>query len=221
MDALKTLEELLEEVYKRKRTPHNIKVKAFMLWMSGWGLRDIAVELGVSHETVRRWTRKISYVTSLIKAPKRERKYVAIDDSKVLTKSGVFYIWAARDHETKEILALRVTRKRTSRMASEFIFKVLEVCEGEPLFIVDRGPWFCEPLRRLGFEYVNERRGRRNIVERTFASLKRRIRLFLGQVSFWGLGVFLALFTFWYNFVKYHQGIRGVLCRMEGVIKNA
>jgi len=79
---------------------------------------------------------------------------------------------------------LKVTARRMSRIASEFIFKILDSCEGEPEFIVDKAPRLCEPLKKLGLEFHNERYGKRNIVERT--SLKRRIRLFHKQISLRG-----------------------------------
>lgn len=55
------------------------------------------------------------------KNEKDMRKYIAIDETKLEIGSGVVYIWAARDVQTREILALKVTTTRTSRMASEFI----------------------------------------------------------------------------------------------------
>lgn len=219
-ESIKIIAEKLKEIgiFKRERTPHENKMKAFILWLQGYGLRDIAKEFSVSHEAVRKWLKKISDGLEKMKIPKRKRKYIALDDSEFDLEGKKIFIWTARDVETKEILGLKITLKKTSRMAFEFIMSVLELCEGEPIFIVDKAPWLCEPLKRLGVEFINETRGRRNIVERTFCSVKRRLRLFLKQISVKGLEVFCILFLFWYNFLKYHQGLGGVICDLREVI---
>ncbi|MEM3123850.1 MAG: hypothetical protein QW756_07175 [Nitrososphaerota archaeon] len=49
-----------------------------------------------------------------------------------------------------------------------FLRRVLEVCDGKPVIVVDRGPWYQWALKRLGIEYFHETFG----VERWFRELK-------------------------------------------------
>ena len=58
----------------------------------------------------------------------------------------------------------------------KFIRMVLERYCNKPMVIVDRGSWYRWALDRLGIEYIQERSGRRSIVERFFGYLKQRIR---------------------------------------------
>ncbi|MEM4374084.1 MAG: hypothetical protein QXI97_03695 [Nitrososphaerota archaeon] len=52
--------------------------------------------------------------------------------------------------------------------ALTFLMGVLEVCDGKPVIVVDRGPWYQWALKRLGIEYFHETFG----VERWFRELK-------------------------------------------------
>lgn len=58
------------KVFAKERIPIEIKVKAYILSMLGWGLRDTVKEFGVSHEAVRRWLIKISHALGQIKMKK-------------------------------------------------------------------------------------------------------------------------------------------------------
>jgi len=56
----------------------------------------------------------------------------------------------------------------------KFVRIVLDKCCNKPLMIVDRDPQCPYALKKIGLEYVYERFGRRNIVERPFGYLKQR-----------------------------------------------
>jgi hypothetical protein len=71
-------------------------------------------------------------------------------------------LWAAIDVDTNEILALHVSRGRGIPSAIEFLRKVLDSCEGNPVIVVDRGPWYGWALERLGMTYFHETFGNRN-----------------------------------------------------------
>jgi len=45
---------------------------------------------------------------------------------------------------------------------------VLKYCKNKPTFIVDKGVWYKDAFKRMGFNYENETFGRRNAVEQFF-----------------------------------------------------
>jgi transposase-like protein len=69
----------------------------------------------------------------------------------------------------KEIIALHVSKRRTSLEAYLFVRKVLRKCLGKPeLILVDKAPWYKWVLERFGLNYKHEKFGRRNSIESCF-----------------------------------------------------
>ena len=62
------------------------------------------------------------------------RRCIAVDETKSKLGGEQLIIWAARDVDTKEILAFRVSFTRSSLDAELFL-------KDKPLFLVDKGPW--------------------------------------------------------------------------------
>jgi transposase-like protein len=82
----------------------------------------------------------------------------------------------------------------------------LDSCEGKPVIVVDRGPWYRWAFERLGLEYRCERLGMRNRVERLFRYLKEGTVVFHHKMSarnhiqeINNLKLFLNLFTLYYQ----------------------
>ena len=67
------------------------------------------------------------------------------------------FIWGARDVDSKEVLAFRVSFTR-SLDAELFLREVLKACTNRPLFLVDKGPWYPDAFKRLYLEYRHETR---------------------------------------------------------------
>jgi transposase-like protein len=53
-------------------------------------------------------------------------------------------------------LAVYASRGRGIPSAIEFLRKVLDSCEGKPVIVVDRGPWYRWALDRLGITCFHE-----------------------------------------------------------------
>jgi transposase-like protein len=49
----------------------------------------------------------------------------------------------------------------------------LDSCEGKPVIVVDRGPWYRWALERLGITYFHGTFGNRNRIERWFREMKK------------------------------------------------
>jgi putative transposase len=144
--------------------------------MAGLSLRDPSERLcltGASRESVRTWVHRFS---SLFKLSKRARRLVAVDETVLKVNGQICYLWAAIDVDTNEILALYASRGRGIPSAIEFLRKVLDSCEGKPVIVVDRGPWYRWALDRLGIIYFHGTFGNRNRIERWFRELKNRTK---------------------------------------------
>ena len=135
-------------------------------------MRDLSETLsltGASRESVRIWVHRFS---SLFKPSKRARRLVAVDETVLKVKGQICYLWAAIDVDTNEILAPYASKGRGIPSAIKFLRKVLDSCEGKPVIVVDRGPWYRWALERLGITYFHETFGNRNEIERWFQGIE-------------------------------------------------
>jgi transposase-like protein len=80
-------------------------------------------------------------------------------------------------------LAVYASRGRVIPSAIKFLRKVLDSCEGQPVIVVDRGPWYRWALDRLGITYFHETFGKRNRIERCFREMKGRTKRFYNNVN--------------------------------------
>ena len=115
------------------------------------------------------------------------KRVVAVDEIVLKTNGRICYLWAAIDVDTGEISALHASRGRGLPNAIKFLNKflkmVLRSCDGKPIVVVDRGPWYRWALERLGMTYFHETFGNRNRIERWFRELKNRTKRFHNNVN--------------------------------------
>ncbi len=165
-------------LFRRRRTDEWTKALAVLAYHGGLSLRRTSEILRRrrSHEAIRRWVRRCR---ELFPPPeKRERRALAIDETKVRIGKAWWYLWACIDLETREVLAVHLTTTRSHMDAYVFLAKVVRCCANRPLVYVDGGPWYPWALRRYGFPYEWRTFGPRSAIERWFGLLKRRTRRF-------------------------------------------
>jgi transposase-like protein len=119
---------------------------------------------------------RIYRFSSLFRTFRSVRRLVAVDETVLKVNGQICYLWAAIDVDTNEILALYASKGRGIISAIEFLRKVLDSCEGKPVIVVDRGPWYRWALERSGMTYFHETFGNRNRIERWFRELRRGLR---------------------------------------------
>jgi transposase-like protein len=161
MPGLQPLVDVVEkaEVLKRNKTPLEVKVLAAMLCFAGLSYRGVAKAVGgISYGLVYRAFTALR--DGLPKPERRCRRCITVDETKLkVERKGepiYLFLWAARDVDTKEVLAFRASFTRSSLDAEIFLKQVLECCENKPTFLVDKGPWYREAFERLGLEYRHE-----------------------------------------------------------------
>jgi putative transposase len=165
------------------RYPPLEKIYSVFLFAAGLSLRDLTERLSLtcaSRESVRIWVHRFS---SLFRPSRRVRRLVAVDESVLKVNGQTCYLWAAIDVDTNEILAVYASRGRGIPSAIEFLRKVLDSCEGKPVIVVDRGPWYRWASERLRIIYFHETFGKRNKIERWFRELKERTKRFYNNIN--------------------------------------
>jgi transposase-like protein len=183
MHVIDVLLDSFTRLFRHHRYSPLEKLYSVILFISGLSLRDISERFCLtfaSRESVRIWAHRSS---SLFKPSKRARRLVAVDETVLKINGQICYLWAAIDVDTNEILALYASRGRGLPNAIKFLKMVLRSCDGKPIVVVDRGPWYRWALERLGITYFHETFGERNKIERWFRELKERTKRFYNNVN--------------------------------------
>ncbi|MEM4282816.1 MAG: DDE-type integrase/transposase/recombinase, partial [Candidatus Woesearchaeota archaeon] len=114
---------------------------------------------------------------------RKPRRLVAVDETVEKRLGEWVYVWSAIDVDAGEIIAVYASRGRSMLNALTFLRTVLKACDGKPVVVVDRGPWYPWALKRLGIEYLHQTFGNRNKVERWFRELKDRTKRFYNNIN--------------------------------------
>jgi len=183
MHVIDVLLDSFTRLFRHHRYSPLEKLYSVILFIAGLSLRDISERFCLtfaSRESVRIWAHRSS---SLFKPSKRVRRLVAVDETVLKINGQTCYLWAAIDVDTNEILAVYASRGRGLPNAIKFLKMVLRSCDGKPIVVVDRGPWYRWALDRLGMTYFHETFGNRNKIERWFRELKNRTKRFYNNVN--------------------------------------
>ena len=195
------------KVFRRNKKNVELKILAALLYFFGLSLRKTSNFLSlfeeISHESVRIYYHRLKKV---LKQPrKKQRRLIAIDETKLKLENSQIFVWTAIDVDTDECLAIWASEGRSSFHAYVFLREVLKYCENKPEVVVDKGFWYKWALQRLGLKYEHETFGRRNSVERFFFRLKERTKRFWNRFPFrssfdsvqsW-LESFMAFYNYW------------------------
>ena len=198
-------------IFKRNKRPLESKVVACLLYMSGLSYRAMTYQtrlIGASHVSVHNWVHALKGVVSRV--PAKERKVVAMDETKLKINGRQVYVWAAIDVDTRELLAVYASYYRSNINTLVFLRKVLETCTNKPVILVDGGPWYPWPLESHGLRWLHVTFGERNAIERLFRTMKERTRRFYNNLpsdSMVNLQTFIEIFMLWYNHLRRHQGL--------------
>jgi transposase-like protein len=174
--------ELLEahNVFVRERKPNWLRALGIALVYLGLSCRKAAEVLrfsdDASYEAVREWYHKAK---ALLRAPpKRCRKTIAIDETKIKVTGTWYFLWAVVDTENGDLLGVELTLTRDGRDAYRFIKRALQACTNTPTVLVDGGPWYFWALSRMGVPWERVTFGKRNAVEQWFSVFKQRVKRF-------------------------------------------
>ena len=133
--------------------------------------------LGVerSRKAVHDWVQKVDLQPVSGKAPNQ----VAVDETVIRINDQQFWLYAAADPQTNELLHLRLFSTTTIGLTELFLNELREKHDVESaVFLVDGAKHLQTALQRSGLRFQTERHGNRNSVERVFREVKRRTTSF-------------------------------------------
>ena len=130
-----------KKIFVRQRTNHETKVIALLVYHAGLSYRKTNAIIGniepFSYEALRKWYNKC---VAFFQPQKKQRRVIAVDETKVKWEGRQIYIWNAIDIEDHVVLVVYVSVSRTSFDALYFLKQVMNTCENKPLILVDGGP---------------------------------------------------------------------------------
>jgi len=192
-------------VFERNRKPVRLKVLSTLLYYAGLSYRTVAgfasVETPVSYEAVRQWRKRLR--EAIPKPRLKRRRIVAVDETKLKLNGEQFYLWAAVDVDTHEVLGFKASWQRNSIDALLFMREVLKSCRNKPLILADKGPWYPWAFIELGLRFRHMTFGLRNRIEQWFSQMKARTKRFYNNFpngsSLKSVQTYIAIHTATYN----------------------
>ena len=164
------------EFVERVATPKRIMKLAIRLHLCGLSLSNtvsVIESFGVTRakSTIHNWVQK----ADLEPIDGRDPDKVALDETVVKVNGERFWLYAAVDPETNEILHIGLYSARTA-VATKLFLRELQKKHSidDAEFFVDGAPWLHAGLFELGMHFRHETHGDRNPVERVFQEIKRR-----------------------------------------------
>ncbi|SFH58558.1 putative transposase [Halorubrum aquaticum] len=165
---------------ERQRTPERAMKIGIQLQLAGLSLSNtvsLLEELGVerSRKAIHDWIQKADLQPTEGRSP----NHVAIDETVIRINDQQFWLYAAADPETNDLLHLRLFSTTTTALTEMFLRELREKHEIESaVFLVDGAQHLQTALARAGLRFQTERHGNRNAIERIFRELKRRTSSF-------------------------------------------
>ena len=174
-----------KKIFKRNKRSVETKILGVILYHRRLSYRDTDRILGViepvSYEAVHYWYKQFK---ELFVVGSKERRAIALDETKVKLEGKQVYLWTAVDVDTKEVIAVHLSRTRCGLDTYSFLKKVLRFCDNKPLVIGDKATWYPWAIKRLGLQFKHETFGERNAVEQWYSPFKHRVKRFWRRFPF-------------------------------------
>jgi putative transposase len=165
---------------ERQRTPEPAMKLGIQMHLAGLSLSNtisILERLGVqrSRKAVHDWVQKADLQPTSGKNPNQ----VAVDETVIRINDQQYWLYAAADPATNELLHLRLFAATTTALTEIFLRELQQKHDVEDAtFLVDGANHLQAALHRAGLRFQTQRHGNRNAVERIFREIKRRTSSF-------------------------------------------
>jgi len=192
------------EFVERQRTPEYAMKLGIQLQLAGLSLSNtvsILDELGVerSRKAIHDWVQKADLQPTDGQSP----NHVAVDETVIRINDQQFWLYAAADPDTNELLHLRLCSTTTTALTEIFLRELRQKHDVESaVFLVDGAQHLQTALARAGLRFQTIRHGNRNAIERIFRELKRRTSAFsncFSHVAPQTAENWLQAFAAWFN----------------------
>jgi transposase-like protein len=174
------LDEIDLEFVERKATPRFLMKLSIQLHLAGLSLSNTVsiLELfGVTRarSTVHNWIHK----ADLQPEPNQNPDHVAVDKTVIRLNDEQYWLYAAVDLKTNELLHTRLETTTNSVFDHTFVAELREKHDvDDAVFLIDGSHSLKDACRRHGLDFRYEKHGNRNSIERVFREIKRRTTSF-------------------------------------------
>jgi putative transposase len=169
------LDQIDLEFVEREATPELLMKLSIQLHLAGLSLSytvSILEIFGVERawSTVHNWVHKADFQPESGRSP----DHVAVDETVIRLNNEQYWLYAAVDPETNELLHTKLELTRTNVIARSFFADLREKHEvNDVVFLVDGAPTLKDACQRHGLRFQYEKHANRNSVERIFRKIKK------------------------------------------------
>jgi len=172
---IEKLEELLVQVTKRERTYLKIKALSVFLYFNGLSSRAISLVLkylgyNVSYEAIRKWVHQLA---KFIHKVYIKSNICYVDETKIKKKQKFYSLWLAVNEKGIPLFCW------LSAKANKQVAKLVLLNTKSKKIVTDKAPWYPAACKELGLQWKHETFGKRNVIERAFMPIKKRMKSFL------------------------------------------
>ncbi|QSG07781.1 IS6 family transposase [Halapricum desulfuricans] len=175
-----SIDQINLEFVEREATPRLLMKLGIQLHLAGLSLSNTVLILEVfgverARSTVHNWVHKADLQPESGQSP----DHVAVDETVIRLNDERYWLYAAVDPETNELLHTKLEPTTNKVIAHSFF---AELCEkhdvDDAMFLIDGSFSLKDACQRHGLDFRYERHGNRNSVERIFREIKRRTSSF-------------------------------------------
>src|SRR6056297_2092030 len=170
------LDKINLEFVEREATPRLLMKLSIQLHLAGLSVSNTVLILEIfgvqrARSTVHNWVHK----AELQPADGHDPNHVAVDETVIQLDDEKYWLYAAVDPETNELLHTQLEPTTNSVIAQTFLAEIDEKHDvSEAVFLVDGSHSLQAACHRGGYDFRCEKHGNRNAVERVFREIKRR-----------------------------------------------
>ena len=165
---------------EREAIPGFLMRLSIQLHLSGLSLLDTVSVLGIfgverARSTVHNWIHKADLQPTSEKNP----DHVAVDETVIHLNDDQYWLYAAVDPETNELLHTSLEPTTNTGVAEAFLAEINEKHDvADAVFLIDGAHSLQAACHRAGYDFRCEKHGNRNAVKRVFREIKRRTTCF-------------------------------------------
>jgi len=170
------LDEINLEFVERGATPRLLMKLSIQLLLSGLSLSNTVSFLEVFgvdrvRSTVHNWVHKADLQPESGRSP----NHVAVDETVIRLNDEQYWLYAAVDPETNDLLHTQLEPTTNNAFADRFFANLREKHDvDDATVLVDGSASLQRACRKHDLDFRYERHGNRNSVERVFREIKRR-----------------------------------------------
>ena len=175
-----TLGQIELDFVEREATPRLLMKLSIQLHLAGLSLSNTVSLLEVfgverARSTVHNWVHKADLQPDAGRSP----NHVAVDKTLIRLNDEQYWLYAAVDPDTSELLHTKLEPTRTNVLAYSFFRELREKhAVDNAVFLIDGATPLKDACNRHGLRFRYEKHGNRNSVERVFRVIKRRTSSF-------------------------------------------